>query len=335
MYPAAYPEVLSVSAVGPDRQLASYSSFGSTVDIAAPGGDPADGDYTFGVLSTMWDFKAHGPTYAFAAGTSMAAPHVSGVAALLLAQDPGLSPSDVRSRLTTYAVDAGAPGLGAGIVNARNSLTRSLGPPRQLWARLYDAATGAALQTATVPASGSYSFAVGTGSYRVFAGEDESGDQLIGLPGRRWGAFGGSATPTAINVSGVGTHQASFSAGFPSEREPNDVFASENLLPVGGYLLGTMKPTDADVFRVLIPVTGQYTFETSGVDGACGFALQEDTAMNLYDSNNILIGSNDDISASGLNFCSRITQSLAPGAYHVAVRGSRGGFYRIQARVGP
>ena len=144
-----------------------------------------------------------------------------------------------------------------------------------------------------------------------------------------------TATPETINVSGASTHPASFSVGFPSELEPNEVFASENLLPVGGYLRGSMDPTAVDVFRVLIPVSGQYSFETSAVEGACGFALQEDTILNLYDSNEALVTSNDDIDRSGLNFCSRVTLSLNPGTYHVAVRGLRGGSYQIQARVGP
>jgi hypothetical protein len=135
-------------------------------------------------------------------------------------------------------------------------------------------------------------------------------------------------------VSGAGTHQASFAAGFPGELEPNDGFASENLLPVGGYLLGNMDKIEVDVFRVLIPVAGQYTFETSAVDGSCGFALQEDTNMALYDPNGGLLTSNDDINFNGLDYCSRISLSLDPGAYHLSVRGLRGGSYSVQARAG-
>ncbi|MGH7671582.1 MAG: S8 family serine peptidase, partial [Gemmatimonadales bacterium] len=143
LYPAAFDEVLSVSAVGPDAVLASYSTYGPTVDIAAPGGDLADGGCTYGVISTWWDFAATAPAYACIQGTSMAAPHVTGVAALLLAQSPGLTAAGLRTRLTSYAIDVGAPGrddfYGAGIVNARNSLMQSFAPPQQLYARLYDA----------------------------------------------------------------------------------------------------------------------------------------------------------------------------------------------------
>jgi subtilisin family serine protease len=338
-YPAAYPEVLSVSSVGPSRDLASYSNFGSTVDIAAPGGDITNGDPTLGVYSTLWNFVTGTPTYGAFQGTSMASPHVAGVAALILANNPGLTASELRSRLTDFAVDAGAPGrdnlYGAGIVNAWNSLTQSLGPTRQLRARLYDALTGSIVQTVAAP-GGSYSFSnVTGGSYEVFAGQDENGDGEIGVPGRRWGAFGGAASPSTITVTGSGSHQASFSVGRPSEQEPNETLANADVLPVGGYLLGKMTPTDLDGYRVLIPQPGQYTFETSPVDGACGFALEEDTVIGLYDAQGNLITSNDDIDKNAGNFCSRITATLTPGTYHIGVQGYNGGTYRVQARVGP
>src|SRR3989442_7879542 len=69
-YPAAYPAVLAVSAVGPDGRLAFYSSFGPTVGIAAPGGDipisdPPDPTLrTVRVLSTGLEFQNPTPNYA-------------------------------------------------------------------------------------------------------------------------------------------------------------------------------------------------------------------------------------------------------------------------------
>jgi subtilisin family serine protease len=338
-YPAAYPQVVSVSAVGPDRELASYASFGATIDIAAPGGDVADGDLSFGVLSTLWDFSTGEAAYGIGEGTSAATPHVSGVAGLLLAQSPGLTASQLRSRLTSFAVDAGSPGddnrYGAGIVNARNSLAGNLGPAHQLRARLYDALTGSTLQSVGVSADGSYSFPVGDGSYHVFAGQDEDGDQKIGVPGRRWGAFGGAATASLVRVDGPGTKRASFAIDSPAEDEPNADFDDANLLPLAGYLQGTLTPSDKDVLRVLIPEAGQYTLETSAVNGACGFALEDDTVLRLYDPNRSLLTDSDDIDEGSFNFCSRITATLQPGAHYLEVRGLNGGRYRVQARSGP
>lgn len=350
MYPAAYPEVVAASGVGPDREVTAWSSFGPSVDIAAPGGDFDDGDFSFGVGSTFWDFAAEEPIYALGAGPGITAAHVAGVAALLLAQDPGLTSSELRSRLIDYAVDAGAPGrddiYGAGIVNARNSLARNLEPPRQLHARLYDALTGSVVQTVAVAGDGSYSFTTAPGSYQVFAGQDAASDGLVGLPGRRWGAFGGSVRPTRVDVNIGASHHASFTIGFPSELEPNETVSDANALPVGGYLSGVVSAArggDTDVFRVLIAQAGEYTFETSGVDGACGFALEENTIMGLYGQDESKIALSDDIDTAARSFCSRITTTLQPGTYYLWVQGfqgptdvlGRGGRYQVQARSGP
>ena len=100
---------LTVAALGPDGRLASYSQRGSGVDIAAPGGQPAAGTCAPDrcILST---WSAHG--YAYDAGTSMAAPFVSGTAALLLSQDPQRSVAKVRELILATARPL--PGAGAG-----------------------------------------------------------------------------------------------------------------------------------------------------------------------------------------------------------------------------
>ena len=324
-YPAAFGEVLSVSAVGPSGALASYSSFGPTVDIAAPGGDFSAGNSTFGVLSTFWNFQTNTATYGWDNGTSMAAPHVSGVAALILAANPGLTNTQLRSRLETYAVDLGAPGVddqfGHGLVNARNALTQTTGPSRSLKAFLIDAGTGA--NTTSVTATGgNYQFStVPSGSYLVYAGEDESADGLFGRPFNRWGAFGGSGTPTTVTVSGPGTTMANLTIGLPVESEPNNTAATANVLVVGGYQSGSFSDptTDVDLYRVTISSAGQYTFETSGIRGDCGSALSEDTNIDLLNAAESQIANNDDIGTPSFNLCSRITMTLAPGTYYVRV----------------
>ena len=100
--PAKYDETIAVAAVGPFDGIAPYSSFGprNEVDIAAPGGDS-----TFGteaeIFSTGYNPTTKAFGYEYMQGTSMAAPHVSGAAALLLSE--GVPASDVRSRLINSA----------------------------------------------------------------------------------------------------------------------------------------------------------------------------------------------------------------------------------------
>lgn len=80
--PSDYVRVLSVASMGPDFIKASYSNFGTSNDITAPGGDINKFELAaYGVLSTLPD-----NTYAYGQGTSMACPHVSGVAALVVSK---------------------------------------------------------------------------------------------------------------------------------------------------------------------------------------------------------------------------------------------------------
>lgn len=127
-YPAAYTGVISVAAVDVNAQRAPYSNFGPTVDLCAPGGDTSvdlNGDgYADGILSTLMDgtVPPFTPIYAFYEGTSMACPHAAGVAALMLAVNPALTPAEIETLLESTAVDLGAPGrdddYGHGMVDA-------------------------------------------------------------------------------------------------------------------------------------------------------------------------------------------------------------------------
>jgi subtilisin family serine protease len=117
-YPAAYPEVIAVSATDRNDVFASFSNYGPEVDIAAPG------------VSIYSTYK--GGTYATMSGTSMASPHVAGEAALVLSHpisatydlngDGIWQPEEVLKKIQDTATDLGAEGFdnwfGAGLVNA-------------------------------------------------------------------------------------------------------------------------------------------------------------------------------------------------------------------------
>jgi len=103
--PASCKGVITVAATDRYGWLAWYSNYGSTVEISAPGGDTWYEED--GILSTL-NSGTRGPaadSLAFYQGTSMAAPHVAGVAALLLGEKPGLTPAQVSELLQDSARD--------------------------------------------------------------------------------------------------------------------------------------------------------------------------------------------------------------------------------------
>jgi subtilisin family serine protease len=131
--------VITVAATGRAGQKASYSNYGALIEISAPGG--ADGE---GVLSTL-NTSAFGPdplnnTYAYYGGTSMAAPHVTGIVSLMLSRNPSLTPAQVMSHSADHcaAVSHGnASGLHRRAVRRRHRRRRSgsIGSGRTRWAR--------------------------------------------------------------------------------------------------------------------------------------------------------------------------------------------------------
>ena len=140
--------MVAVSAVGRDRARAIYSSTGPHIELTAPGGDASRGGATSAILQQTYDLDfvetfADGPsrfrpprfdffTYERFQGTSMAAPHVSGLAAMLIQQ--GITnPAAIEAAMKQYATDLGASGrddeYGFGMINPRASL-RGMGVVR-------------------------------------------------------------------------------------------------------------------------------------------------------------------------------------------------------------
>lgn len=222
-YPAKYGSVVAVAAVDKNNQRASFSSTGSDVEIAAPG---------VAVLSTWKDgtnfagpqpfsFAGYAGEYFIEAnGTSMASPHVAGVAALLMAADPSYTAEEVRNKMNQTALDLGDAGkdklYGYGVVDA--SLALGIGPIANNPPVAYDQAVNTAQNTsvaitliatdpdgdpltytiASAPANGTVS---GTGSEVIYTpNADFAGTDTFAYEVRDSAGSSASATVT-INVA--------------------------------------------------------------------------------------------------------------------------------------
>ena len=116
------PYVLTVSSSGPTDAVSSFSNTGNLIDVAAPG------------ESIRTTFNGGG--YGTASGTSFSSPIVAGVAALVMAVNPGLTPIEVQELIRASADDLGAPGwdvgYGAGRVNAAQAVNLARGGASEL-----------------------------------------------------------------------------------------------------------------------------------------------------------------------------------------------------------
>ena len=121
-YPAAHPNAIAVAATDASDNRAGFSTYGDFVDVAAPG---------VSVLSTLVNGG-----YGGMSGTSMASPHVAGLAGLLFSLNPQLTNAQVRELIEKNVDDRGATGwdiyYGSGRINARKALA-AVAPPLVEW----------------------------------------------------------------------------------------------------------------------------------------------------------------------------------------------------------
>ncbi len=118
-YPAALPNVIAVGATNSSDERASWSNYGSQLDVAAPGN---------AIFSTVWD-----DSYVYMSGTSMAAPHVAGLAALVYSLRSDFTNAQVENAIKAGCMDLGDPGwdqyYGYGRIDAFNALEQAAPAP--------------------------------------------------------------------------------------------------------------------------------------------------------------------------------------------------------------
>ncbi len=134
-YPAAFDNVVGVGAVDGAGERSSYSNIGPSVDLVAPGGDAsrdANQDGVADVIISTWGTDDGGnfvPGYAGLQGTSMAAPHVAGVYALMKSVDSGMTPDRFFTFLAGGQLTSPPPNqteYGAGVIDALKSVDAAL-----------------------------------------------------------------------------------------------------------------------------------------------------------------------------------------------------------------
>ncbi len=198
-YPAKYDSVIAVAATDENDERAPWSATGSAVELAAPG------------VNIVSD-KLGGGTVA-ESGTSMACPHVSGVAALVIASGVSTA-SAVRQRLDSTAVDLGPAGVdkwfGHGLVDALAAVSGSSPPPPPpapgetgaIAGKVTDAATGRAIGGATVSVDSGQSGTTNRGGrYKVT--DIPAGEHSVTASAPGYAAVTKTVTVTADQTSTV------------------------------------------------------------------------------------------------------------------------------------
>ncbi|WP_223637496.1 S8 family peptidase [Corallococcus sp. EGB] len=208
-FPCNQQNVICVGAVRFNGKRANYSNFGTQVDVMATGGQTSEdrnGDgFPDGVLSTLPN-SSNQPSYEWYQGTSMATPHVAGIVALMLAQDPTLTAAEVESILKETADTSSqcSEGCGAGLVDAYAAVLRAKGggdpakPPKLSITTTQLSFTGTSSQALTVRNNGGGTLQVGVGVSGANASSVSVSSTSLSIPAYKSASLNVSVNPGSL-----------------------------------------------------------------------------------------------------------------------------------------
>ena len=268
-YPGAYPNVISVAATDSNDQLAGFSNYGSWVKVAAPG---------VSIYSTVPTYAAGGNfglNYNYLSGTSMATPHVAGEAALILAQNPALTNSQVSALITSnvdpYTPSSGGIAAGSGRINVYRALLAAGGGA----ARVPNAPGGMVAASGNTQVILSWNVTAGAASYNVKRSLVSSGPYTSLATGGTTTTYTDTGLPngttyyyvvTAVNTVGESPNSAQVSA-VPSTQ------SSLYRIDSGGGATGTFSADN--YFTGGGSYSGNDTIDTAGVANAAPTAVYQ------------------------------------------------------------